>query len=207
MKKDDVQFHLEGFGRRARPAVNVKVYRLPVKVEDVQKRFGCDEDTAEKALQFAFDSRQQMFWEDVQGIAEDCLGKGVKVYSEGRSGGWLVVEGLPAFDSWDAVQLGKWASFTASVAEVIKGYTDKEMLLDDIEANRWAEPGAEAYNFKDTEAGTICIVDEKRIGDAAPELLKALEDIIEHRKRAGVSISDHVYLNAVEAIAKAKGGK
>lgn len=34
-----------------------------------------------------------------------------KVESDGRSGGWLVVRGLPDIDEWDAIAVGRWARY------------------------------------------------------------------------------------------------
>lgn len=51
--------------------------------------------------------------------AEECFGPGVKVYSEGRSGGWAIVDGLPPFDSWDAVMVAKWTRFAKWAGEVV----------------------------------------------------------------------------------------
>lgn len=39
----------------------------------------------------------------------------VQVYSEGRSGGWCVVHGLPEIEEWDAIALGRWARFEKGV--------------------------------------------------------------------------------------------
>jgi hypothetical protein len=46
----------------------------------------------------------------------------IKIHTEGRSGGWLVVEGLPNADEWGPKQLGTWKEFVefcdAQVADV-----------------------------------------------------------------------------------------
>lgn len=60
-------------------------------------------------------------WEDAQSSAEDIFGKRAKVYSDGRSGGWLVVHGLPPVESWDAIMLGKWSRYAARAREAVKG--------------------------------------------------------------------------------------
>lgn len=50
-------------------------------------------------------------WETIHEDAREIFGVHVKVYSEGRSGGWAVVHGLPDIDTWDAIMLGKWRKF------------------------------------------------------------------------------------------------
>lgn len=42
----------------------------------------------------------------------------VKVWSAGRQGGWLVVDGLPGVESWDAIELARWARFAKSVEQI-----------------------------------------------------------------------------------------
>lgn len=47
----------------------------------------------------------------------------VNVYSAGRSGGWLVVDGLPDIDEWDAIALGRWRRFDAAIRAIAdEGY-------------------------------------------------------------------------------------
>ena len=45
-----------------------------------------------------------------------------KVYAEGRSGGWLVVDGLPSVDTWDAVALGRWRRFERYVRAAVDDF-------------------------------------------------------------------------------------
>jgi len=159
--KDDVEWHGE-YMRPNRPAVNVKVYKFP-SVEDVKGLWpDCDDNTAENALQFALEQAQQIFWEDVTDCVEDIFGKGVTVRQEGRSGGWLVVEGLPRFEKWNAVDLAKWRKFENSIKREIEDRSRLENVLEAIESNEWYKAGAERYNFYDKkEGGHGCIADDK----------------------------------------------
>jgi hypothetical protein len=51
-------------------------------------------------------------FEYLQGLAEEIWPfYGVKVYAEGRSGGWAVVSGIGDVDEWNAVDLAKWRRF------------------------------------------------------------------------------------------------
>ena len=124
MRKDEVTFHSDGF-RESRPAVNVKVYArvdsdeaigaprvyhgdgLDSRFEDWYRERIEDYEFADAYWRFAVEDG----WESLQMVAEDIFGKGVTVYSEGRQGGWAIVDGLPDFESWDAVDLGRWAKF------------------------------------------------------------------------------------------------
>jgi hypothetical protein len=144
--KDDVQMHSEGFGRGARPAVNVKAYRFPT-TDQVVERFGCSEETAGKALEYAFELACYSFWEvGATNIAEHYFGpayghvthKDRKVWQEGRQGGWLVVHDLPDLDEWDGVMLNRWALFERSCRREVAYLTSWEQVEGSIEANGWA---------------------------------------------------------------------
>lgn len=166
-----------------RPAVNVKVQNFggPDLLAAIRERFGCDLETAEQASEMAWESATSNFWRDWSGPdIEDRFGQGYRLVTfeaGGRSGGWLEVYGLPDdidYD-WSPELVAQWASFEADVLADVAHYTAAETILDDIEANRWAEPGAELFNYLDRNGETVCVVDEKRIRDAAPDLLAALE--------------------------------
>lgn len=160
--KSDVETHSAGYYAPYYPAVNVKVHRFP-QADDIADHFHCSEETAQKAAEYAWETAQTCFWENVQGTAEDVFGKGVKAYSAGRSSGWVIIDGLTEIESWDAIDLAKWRKFEKIIKAEVKYRTSKEVVFEDIEANRWAEDGAEQYNFIDTKDGqSHCIVDLKK---------------------------------------------
>jgi hypothetical protein len=124
-------------------------------VEDVVARFHCSEETAEKALEYVFESHAALFWEHAERIANDILGKvftdrRLAVYQEGRSGGWLIVQyepinhlhgncnALPRIDEWDARQVAAWGRFEKAIGEAVDGYCDSASVFETIEANEWA---------------------------------------------------------------------
>lgn len=74
-RKIEITFHADN--GQAHPAINVKVREWPL-VE------GLDESVAERA----YDAPVETFWRDAQSIAH--LHGYTGVFSEGRSGGWLV---------------------------------------------------------------------------------------------------------------------
>jgi hypothetical protein len=60
--------------------------------------------------------------------------------------------------------VSKWGHFVRQIKAAMEGYLEESRWLEDIESNRWAEPGAEQYNFLDTKDGkTACVVDIVRI--------------------------------------------
>lgn len=140
MKKSDVQFHSDGYGRERRPAVNVKVSFPNAHSLALQVAKGAGRD-ANEALRFAdwweragwdgklpewlFDAACASGWESLQADAAEIfanVGAGkIEVLSEGRSGGWAVVEGLPPFESWDARMLGRWRKFARWACEHADG--------------------------------------------------------------------------------------
>lgn len=178
MRKADVRLTYHRDMAEGSPMLDVKVrgqFGPPVSL--IRERFKCSEAVAEQALAYAFESSAEMFWEDAQENAAHIFGPRAKVWSAGRSGGWLVVEGLPPVESWDAVQLGKWARFAKDVAADIEYRCTYDPVLEDIEANRWAEPGAKRYNFFGGPGGvTVCSADLYRVKEeAAAAYLESLK--------------------------------
>lgn len=193
MKRDNVTIRREG--GREYPALNVKVYGMKWSADDIARTFNCAADVAERAAEFAYESARSQFWDY---LAPDALNFAlygdegashyaptglerppVTVYSAGRSGGWLIVEGLPPVDDWDDEMRAKWARFEQLIRDSIADVLDREQVRDSIEANRWAEPGAEAFNFRVLPGGgSACIVDDKALAAAAPELRDMLDDVL-----------------------------
>ncbi len=163
MKKDEVEKHnVHNHGGPYFPAVNVKHYGSG-HGSKVQEKFSCTEEVAERALQWQWEACCKMFWEDIQEWAKECFGPRVKVWSAGRSSGWAVVEGLPDLDDWNAIQLGKWAKFAKMCSREIEYLASEEVIIEDIEANRWAEENSEQYNYTDKRDGkTVCLADVPR---------------------------------------------
>jgi hypothetical protein len=141
--RDDVQTHSDSF-RPSRPAVNVKIYdsfedvKLPLCLGGVANADGSDfhwvytedaythEWVRENVNDQTFDS---YFWDAcsdgvgmIQEEAREIFGN-VEVYQEGRSGGWIVVDGIPDIEDWDAVQLAKWRRFE----KITRAYADDVM--------------------------------------------------------------------------------
>lgn len=121
-RKEDVERHSIGFSGRMLPAVNIKV-QVPWSDSEWQAiidKGGSEFDgmsvealTAileDDANDWLFGAACETNWEMIEEIAADIFDN-VKVWKEGRSGGWAVVEGLPSLDEWDAVVLGRWHSF------------------------------------------------------------------------------------------------
>ena len=77
-------------------------------LEDMFNNFG---RSAPSWMEHAWNAAIEQGWECLRFDAEGIFGRGVKVYSDGRSGGWCVVEGLPPVESWDALMLTKWKRF------------------------------------------------------------------------------------------------
>lgn len=141
MRKCDIEYH----GRH--PAVNVRVYKwledgyrdFLKYTEDVEPAFTVDwihENVPEDVLDRMFWQECGDGWEMIQQDAEEFFGRGVKVYSEGRCGGWAIIDSIRADDveSWDAIALGKWARFS----RYAKAAADDVMyrIVDRIYMNR-----------------------------------------------------------------------
>lgn len=166
--REDVETHREGYSRNALPAVNVKAYTVPT-VWQVVHKFNCEEKLAEQALGYAFESAQGMFWEQAsEDVAEYFPGYSVEAFSEGRSGGWLVVRGLPDVETWDAILLSRWRKFERETRAQVVYLCSWESFSESIEANRWTEEGAELFNFFERKDGTsVCVAEANRAAEAA----------------------------------------
>lgn len=160
-----IEMHSNDNWRSKNPAINVKVYKLGASVEDVVERFKCTRDDAERALGFAFESQQEQFWGQIEELAQSIFGAGVRTFSEGRSSGWLVVQGLPEVESWNAVVLSKWRKLMRLVGEDIKHRVASDTLMADIESNRWAEPMSEKFNFYDAKGTVVCLAEVNQMVD------------------------------------------
>lgn len=150
--KEDVMLHSRGYGGFAVPSVNVKVYGGPEEgwrafreyEPDADPRFTeewVEENVGENGLNEVFWMVCGWGWEDLQMIAEEVWGDWVKVYAEGRSGGWACVDGIDNdVDNWDAVDLAKWRRF-ARMARVEADDIPYRMISSIYinEFERWAE--------------------------------------------------------------------
>lgn len=136
----DVATHCDR-GWQARPAVNVKLHAWPDPFTDdllasVARECGAspadfvawwrshDDDALSELIDgrdcygwsyFAASDGFDMAQEDADLIFDRYT---VKVWQEGRMGGWLVVDGLPDLNEWDAVMLGKWRRFERYVRAI-----------------------------------------------------------------------------------------
>lgn len=162
---ETVTFHREGFGGKGRPAVNVKVRggRIPLPLElgrisvDGGKTTSAvttdpeftwewmDENVSDAQQNELFDVACQDGWATLQTEAAEIFGPNAKVYSEGRSSGWAIVDGIPDFDDWEDEDLEKWQRFE----EVARGAADDipRAIVELIYFNVF-EPQAEAAAAK-----------------------------------------------------------
>lgn len=152
--KGDIEFHSDGF-RASKPAVNVKVYdsldngfRKWSQDNDGNPHFTLDwieEHCTDEYLDQLFWSMCEHRWDDLWDEAREIWGwdkRGdkyrVHVYSEGRSGGWAVVDGINNdVDSWDAIEFSKWRRF-AKFARATADYVMVD-VIDSIYINEFEE--------------------------------------------------------------------
>lgn len=130
------------------PCINVKCQRFPRDVADphakMREEFGELSDTAlELAFGCAWNTAVRDFWDHVApDIAEEFLtpafnpersdAADFEINSDGRSGGWLVVRGLPPVYDWTPAQLGAWAAFEEAIGKAIDGLASYESARDTI---------------------------------------------------------------------------
>lgn len=116
-RKSDIQFHSDMY-RAAQPAINIKVRDDPRKLTPYLA-IGCDyRFTWDWIDEHVSDDDQSEWWWDACNnlagqLVEDAqenLFPGEKFYTEGRSGGWLVMHGYTRSDveGWDAIMVSRW---------------------------------------------------------------------------------------------------
>ena len=128
MQKSAIEFH------QGKPAVNVKIGWLRDQAWDQLARKVAEDHAAPRPAEFTLawirealsQDAQDQYWqaaiddaweqleEDVNhGWEAPIFGRKVKIYSQGRSGGWAVVEGFTReqVEGWDAIAVAKWAKF------------------------------------------------------------------------------------------------
>lgn len=175
--RDDVQMHADNF-RSARPAVNVKVYKS---WDDRQtwEQFYREERDPEDAdftpewveEHVSEETLDRVFWqccewefEYLEGWAtgSDCADDAlfpddrVKLWQEGRSGGWVVVDGLPDIEEWDAVRLARWRKFERIAREIADGIPYQVASSLYINEYRYAkEEAAEAARAAREDIATV----------------------------------------------------
>jgi hypothetical protein len=158
--KDDVCTHAEGYYGPQHPAVNVKIYTAPNSVTlplelgssypaghpELIEHHRTDERFTHAWLEDLAANDPDMcnaIWEQAcedgfeqaSELATDIFGPFVKTWAEGRSGGWLVVVGLPPVEEWDAVALGRWRKFER-ICTLIKNDVPR-MYVESVYMNVW----------------------------------------------------------------------
>jgi hypothetical protein len=178
VRKSDVETHYDG--RTRRPAVNVKHHLwIPDLVRKykgqgnhefsddagfwawVEERYEAQDHDNE--LDGPDEWARESCWELAQETADEVWDHlpwrygdkrethPVKVWSEGRSGGWCVVEGLPDIDEWDAVALAKWAKFEKIVKQIAHEEYPYQYVWN-LEVNVWERVRDERQNQYPTPA-------------------------------------------------------
>jgi hypothetical protein len=142
--KADIEYHHDAPG----PVVNVKVrdtwhdgYRAFVKSEpDHHPEFTEDwieEHVSEDSMQAYWEFAIESGWENLQNDAEEIFGKGTKVYSCGRSGGYAYIWGITreSVDGWDCIEFNKWRRFAKYARQEADGIM--YMVIDGIYYNKF----------------------------------------------------------------------
>jgi hypothetical protein len=140
MRKADITFHHVGYSDRAVPAVNVKRYSGPTPEEwnAVQAETGrtfnsqwIDRHLTDDDADLWWQAACSDGWERLQDAATEIFGKGAKVYSEGRSGGWVCVDGFSANDveTWDALAVSRWGNFARACQRVVDDLGYQYLML------------------------------------------------------------------------------
>ena len=154
----DVRTHSDNFGPR-RPAVNVKVYR---DIRDAWPEFErterpepgftlewIEEHVTEERLGEIFGHCAEAEFEYLERWATGADGDSlfpddrVTLHVEGRSGGWIAVDGLRDIEEWSAVELARWRRFERIARELADGVPYQMLCSIEINEFEWARAEAE----------------------------------------------------------------
>jgi hypothetical protein len=160
-KQSEVRTHSDariraGGGSGYAAALNVKVYNFPGGDELAQYFPGADPKEVQAAAEFAWDSLREGFWRDAEEVAKGVFGDSVKVYSAGRQGGWLWVDGIGGPGSeysdstWKPGTFAKWRKFARLIGKDIDYRQKVSTVVDEIRANEWVR-GTWTITLTETE--------------------------------------------------------
>ena len=135
---DVVSWHSE-YHRNPKPAINVKHYFSYNSIRHLIDEYG------ETEYELAYEDCKEAFWEHYAQEVSERFGYG-KVYSEGRSGGWLVVENPPMFEGEKSnleyndddtlkEELKKWLDFQIEILSEMD-YCCNQRLTEILEESR-----------------------------------------------------------------------
>lgn len=128
MRKTDIETHWDH--GLSHPAVNIKVdlWHLGEFIRDVggadflawweSLEEGVQEDMVEAVRYWATEDG----FEQAKELASDIFSQSVEIWQKGRSGGWLVVQGLPDIDTWDAIMVSRWGRFHKAVSAIVNDF-------------------------------------------------------------------------------------
>jgi len=153
--KAEIDFHHDARG----PVVNVKVhdtwhkgYKQFVKdTSDVNPEFTeewIEEHVSDDEMQSYWEFAIEQGWENLQNDAEEIFGRGTKVYSCGRSGGYAYIDGFTheSVESWDAIEFNKWRRFARYAKQEASGIM--YLVIDGIYYNKfeaWRDERSETF--------------------------------------------------------------
>ena len=183
-RKTDVQTHRVGYGYNSAPAVNIKLdlYNWLRRVDRAEvayyvgddevaefmawldDRYDDDNDPDGTDLWGLAESHAEGEWEYFADWAVEHFGRGVRISREGRSGGWMTVEGLDDIERWDAIALGKWRQWERWVRSTIEDFPTGMAVLaainewEVVRAEREAKRAEAAYNDAETVAAALPIL-------------------------------------------------
>lgn len=195
------------------PAINVKCYKAPKYTSArIAAHFGCDEVTAERAAQFAYDSAVEQFWEQaLDSLNFAMLGDerashlkpcGLKdgpytIEADGRSGGWLIAKGIGTVEAMDGPTFQKWRKFCRFIDAEMKYLASWDYGRNMIEANEWA-PKAETSKANRANAraapmdrlAKAALAIHGELDGRGWEAEKVIERIAGHLRAAGLAIAE-----------------
>ncbi len=194
---DDIEVSVRVEHQRGLPAVNIKVWPpadlsalLPLDLGQV-KEVGQEEFitvTTEPGFNAEWidalpESTRQSWWDQAcedgfelaKELARETFGPHVSVWQEGRSGGWLTVEGLGDPREWEREQMAAWQPFAEAVKQLVAGTTYRWLWL--LNANVF-EAGEDEPEEEATDGFRVEIRGEYGVRDGSIHLFNGDTEIV-----------------------------
>lgn len=165
--REDVDTHSEGYDHSTRlPAVNIKVYETDLPKGEAFKALVEEHELDSRLAALPLDELRtliEQYVEKHEGVfysvcsdnydqAKDdaieniFVGRNVKIHQEGRSGGYMVVGGLPDIEHWDAKLLTEWDVFQRSCKSLVESVP--EAMVWSVLANNQDELAGRVVSVK-----------------------------------------------------------
>lgn len=170
------------------------------------------EEDADKIGSWAWDSAVTTFWDQARGIATEHLSIPFEAEPEiecaGRSGGWLIVRGLPDVPTWSEPQRLAWGAFEEEINQLVAMLARWETIKEEIDSAGWVEEcliAADSTEVRLSPAELDTVIAALRYWQGGPNGPSARSRVLNALLDRSYGGSQIEHLRAIAAIATEHG--